>query len=144
MITMVQADSAFDQVRLTASRARWHAHVTVANAAVNITNGGADDIDAGDLIMLTKGQQQPSRAGHQRSSNQQIFFETGDSLDLNQSARARSGRCGAAGSRQSAVAARRPLPAAVLVEHVGDAHPADQLLHGRDDRSRRTRVSSAG
>ena len=79
MITMVQADSAFDQVPLTAFGANG-ASVTVAlpdtvapidigksPRGLNITNGGADDIDAGDLIMLTKGSSQRTRPGHDGS-----------------------------------------------------------------------------
>ena len=98
MITMVEADSAFDQVPLTAFGANG-ASVTVAlpdtvapidvgksPRGLNITNGGADDIDAGDLIMLTKGStsvlvqvtRQPT------ANSQQIFFDTADSLVLNQ------------------------------------------------------------
>jgi len=98
MITMVEADSAFDQVPLTAFGANG-ASITVAlpdlvapidngksPRGLNITNGGADDIDAGDLIMLTKGStsvlvqvtRQPV------ANSQQIFFDTADSLGLNQ------------------------------------------------------------
>ena len=81
MLSMVQADSAFDQVRLTAFAADG-TNVTVTNT-VNITNGGADDIDPGDLIMLTKVSNslllQVTRVVGQR-----IYFETGDSLGLNQ------------------------------------------------------------
>jgi prepilin-type N-terminal cleavage/methylation domain-containing protein len=96
MITMVQADSAFDQVPLTAFGANG-ASVTVAlpdttppidNAksprGVNITDGGADDIDAGDLIMLTKGSASVLVQVTRQPTNQQIFFDTNDSLVLNQ------------------------------------------------------------
>jgi len=98
MITMVAADSAFDQVPLTAFGANG-ASITVAlpdlvapiaigrsPRGLNITDGGADDIDAGDLIMLSKGStsvlvqvtRQPT------ANSQQIFFDTADSLGLNQ------------------------------------------------------------
>jgi prepilin-type N-terminal cleavage/methylation domain-containing protein len=98
MITMVEADSAFDQVPLTAFGANG-ASITVAlpdlvapidvgmsPRGLNITNGGADDIDAGDLIMLTKGSTsvlvQVTR--QPLANSQQIFFDIDDSLVLNQ------------------------------------------------------------
>jgi hypothetical protein len=96
MITMVQADSAFDQVPLTAVGANG-ASITVAlpdlvppiangmsQRGVNITDGGADDIEAGDLIMLTKGSSSVLLQVTRTPTNQQIFFDTGDSLGLNQ------------------------------------------------------------
>ena len=96
MITMVEADSAFDQVALTAYGANG-ASITVAlpdlvppidNAksprGVNITDGGADDIDAGDLIMLTKGSNSVLVQVTRQPTSQQIFFDTNDSLGLNQ------------------------------------------------------------
>ena len=58
MITMLAADSAFDQVRLTSFAAEHRLRTDRVDrnpAQSNITNGGADDIHAGDLIMLTKG-----------------------------------------------------------------------------------------
>ncbi len=55
MMTMLAADSAFDQIRLTSFAARRFQYFRDRNPAVNITNGGADDVEAGDLIMLSKG-----------------------------------------------------------------------------------------
>ncbi len=83
MITMIAADSAFDQVRLT-SFAADGSNVRV-DPAVNITNGGADDIEAGDLIMLSKGSNS-SLVQVTSVNGQQLFFADGDSLNLNQSA----------------------------------------------------------
>jgi prepilin-type N-terminal cleavage/methylation domain-containing protein len=96
MITMVQADSAFDQVPLTAVGANG-ASITVAlpdlvppiangrsQRGVDITDGGADDIAAGDLIMLTKGSSSVLLQVTRTPTNQQIFFDPGDSLGLNQ------------------------------------------------------------
>jgi prepilin-type N-terminal cleavage/methylation domain-containing protein len=81
MITMVEADSAFDQVRLTAFAADGSS-VTV-NPAVNITDGGPDDVRAGDLIMLTKGSSS-SLVQVTNVTGQRLDFAVGDSLNLNQ------------------------------------------------------------
>ena len=83
MITMIAADSAFDQVRLTTFAADG-SNVRV-DPAVNITNGGPDDIEAGDLIMLSKGSNS-SLAQVTSVVGQRLFFADGDSLNLNQSA----------------------------------------------------------
>jgi len=94
MISTVAADSAFDQVRLTAFAANGSS-ITVAlpGAAApnspqgrNITNGGADDIEPGDLIMLTKATSALVQVT--RVVGQQVFFDAGDSLGLNQTAAA--------------------------------------------------------
>lgn len=85
MITTLQADSAFDQVRLTQLPADGLS-MTVT-AAVDIQNGGADDLDPGDLIMLTKGSLS-ALAQVTRTAGQQVFFDAGDSLNLNQTAAA--------------------------------------------------------
>jgi len=85
MITTIAADSAFDQVRLTAFAADG-SNITV-DPAVNITNGGADDIETGDLIMLTKGTNS-ALVQVTRVVGQQLFFDVGDSLRLNQTAAA--------------------------------------------------------
>ena len=96
---MVEADSAFDQVPLTAFAANGLS-VTVAlpppspppaavpvgrsTSGINITNGGVDDIEAGDLIMLTKGNSSSLVQVTSTPTSQQIFFDVGDSLSLNQ------------------------------------------------------------
>jgi prepilin-type N-terminal cleavage/methylation domain-containing protein len=87
MISTVQADSAFDQVPLTAFAADG-TNVTVALPAntprgVNITNGGADDLNPGDLLMLVRGSAS-ALVQITRVVNQQVFFDTGDSLGVNQ------------------------------------------------------------
>jgi prepilin-type N-terminal cleavage/methylation domain-containing protein len=83
MITMIAADSAFDQIRLT-SFAADGSSIRI-DPAVNITNGGADDVEAGDLMMLSKGNNS-SLVQVTRVAGQQLFFEAGDSLNLNQPA----------------------------------------------------------
>ena len=87
MIVTIAGDSAFDSIRLTALAANgtsmtvWNGPTTSGGA--NITNGGADDIHAGDLIVLTRGSvsalvQVTSVAG------QVVNFAAGDTLNLNQ------------------------------------------------------------
>jgi prepilin-type N-terminal cleavage/methylation domain-containing protein len=83
MITTLQVDSAFDQVRLTAFAADG-ASIGV-DPAVNITDLGPDDIHPGDLIVLMKGSlsalMQVSRV-----VGQDVFFDAADSMNLNQQA----------------------------------------------------------
>ena len=87
MLTTVAADTAFDQVPLTAF-ANNGSSITVAlpgaNApqnprGINITNGGADDLNPGDLLMLVKGSAS-ALVQITRIVNQQVFFDAGDSL----------------------------------------------------------------
>lgn len=87
MISTLSADSAFDQVPLTAFAADGSS-VTVALPAnsprgINITNGGADDLNSGDLLMLVRGSSS-ALVQITRVVNQQVFFDVGDSLSLNQ------------------------------------------------------------
>jgi prepilin-type N-terminal cleavage/methylation domain-containing protein len=95
MLTLVEADTAFDQVPITAFAVNG-ASITVAlpgatapnsPRGINITNGGADDLNAGDLIMLVRGSAS-TLVQVSRIVNQQVFFDNGDSLGLNQSAAA--------------------------------------------------------
>lgn len=95
MLTTVAADTAFDQVPLTAF-ANNGLSITVAlpgnNApqnprGINITNGGADDLNPGDLLMLVKGSAS-ALVQITRIVNQQVFFDANDSLGLNQTAAA--------------------------------------------------------
>jgi prepilin-type N-terminal cleavage/methylation domain-containing protein len=83
MITTLQVDSSFDQVRLTAF-AISGTSITV-DPAVNITNLGPDDLHPGDLIVLMKGNlsalMQVSRV-----VGQNVFFDANDSMNLNQQA----------------------------------------------------------
>jgi prepilin-type N-terminal cleavage/methylation domain-containing protein len=90
VITTLAVDSAFDLVDLTAFSPDGSS-VTVALASPqtatrpNITDGGPDDIDPGDLIMLTKGSQS-TLVQVTRVVNQVLYFDPGDSLNLNQAA----------------------------------------------------------
>ncbi len=97
MIVTIAGDSSFDNVRLSCNTApnvqcltalaTAGTSMTVWNApsprGANITNGGADDIHVGDLIMLTRG---ASSALVQVTSvvGQTVNFVAGDSMNLNQ------------------------------------------------------------
>ena len=82
MITIVAADSAFERVRLTAFA--LNGRTATINPAVNITNGGADDVEPGDLLMLSKGRDS-LLVQVTAVNNQVLTFAAGDSLNLNQS-----------------------------------------------------------
>jgi hypothetical protein len=95
MLTLVEADTAFDQVPLNAFAANGGS-ITVAlpgttapnsPRGIDITNGGADDLNLGDLIMLVRGSAS-TLVQITRITNQQVFFDAGDSLGLNQAAAA--------------------------------------------------------
>jgi type II secretory pathway pseudopilin PulG len=95
VITMVLADGAFlstisdYDVNLTGLTATS----MIVDPAVDISNGGADDLHVGDLIMIQKGTSTalvqitgaplPSTTG---TAGQTVTFATGDSLNLNQTA----------------------------------------------------------
>jgi prepilin-type N-terminal cleavage/methylation domain-containing protein len=81
MITTLQVDSSFDQVRLTAFAADG-ASIAV-DPAVNITNLGPDDIHPADLIVLMKGSLS-ALVQVSRVAGQTVFFDAADSLRLNQ------------------------------------------------------------
>jgi prepilin-type N-terminal cleavage/methylation domain-containing protein len=83
MITTLQVDSAFDQVQLTAFAANGDS-ITV-DPAVNITDLGPDDIHPGDLIVLMKGTLS-ALVQVSRVTGQNVFFDAGDSMNLNQQA----------------------------------------------------------
>ncbi len=91
MITTFAADSAFENRQLTAltnnsmavALTRTAPLPAIPNGA-NITDGGADDIDAGDLIMLTRGALSALVQVTSQPTNQTITFAGGDSLNLNQ------------------------------------------------------------
>jgi prepilin-type N-terminal cleavage/methylation domain-containing protein len=92
MITMIGVDSAFDSVRLTGFAA--NSGTVTIEPGVNISdNLGADDLEAGDLLMLVKGS---TSALAQVSSValQVVTFTAGDSLLLNQTAAALDGTVG--------------------------------------------------
>jgi prepilin-type N-terminal cleavage/methylation domain-containing protein len=86
MITTLATDSAFDRIRLTALAADG-SNMTVMTADANFANPGPHVVRTGDLIMLVKGS---SSAFVQVTnvSGQQVFFASGDSLNLNQTAAA--------------------------------------------------------
>jgi prepilin-type N-terminal cleavage/methylation domain-containing protein len=81
MITTIAADSAFDHVRLTALAANGSS-MTV-DPGVDIDDGGPDDLEPGNLIMLTKGSTS-TLLQVSRVVGQQVFFDNPDSLNLNQ------------------------------------------------------------
>jgi prepilin-type N-terminal cleavage/methylation domain-containing protein len=81
MVTTIAADSAFDQIRLTALAADGSS-MTV-DPLVDLDDGTVDDLNPGDLIMLTKGNLSVL-AQVSRVAGQQAFFDPGDSLRLNQ------------------------------------------------------------
>lgn len=79
IITTLAADPSFESVGLSALGTT---SMTVVNT-VDIDDGGADDIRVGDLIMLTKGSA-TTLLFITRLNGQQVFFEAGDPMDLNQ------------------------------------------------------------
>lgn len=79
IVNVLAADPNFENVNLTALDAQ---SMTVATT-VNITDGGADDIRVGDLIMLTKGASS-ALMYVTRVSGQTVFFDPGDPMNLNQ------------------------------------------------------------
>ena len=86
MITMVEADGAFlstisdYDVNLTALD---RTSMTV-DPAVDISNGGADDLHTGDLIMLMKSTSTALVQITRLNGVQTVYFDTNDSLNLNQ------------------------------------------------------------
>lgn len=88
IILTLAADSSFDQVSLTALAANGGGSSMTVDPAVNITDSlGGNDLDPGDLIMLTKGSLS-ALVQVSRVVNQNVFFDPGDSLNLNQTAAA--------------------------------------------------------
>lgn len=81
MITTLQADGSFDQVRLVALPANGVG--MNVDPSVDLDDGTADDLHPGDLIMLTKGSLS-ALAQVTRVNGQHVSFEEGDSLNLNQ------------------------------------------------------------
>jgi prepilin-type N-terminal cleavage/methylation domain-containing protein len=87
--TILAADSSFSNVDLTAL-SNSSATIALPGAGINgynITDGGPDDVLAGQLLMLTKGSLS-TLVQVSRRSGQQIFFDANDSLTLNQTAAA--------------------------------------------------------
>ena len=83
MVWILSADSAFERVRL--ERFSPTGRFMEVNAGVNITDGGADDLQPGDLIMLSKGSASVLLQVTE-ITGQQVKFASGDSLNMNQSA----------------------------------------------------------
>lgn len=83
MVWVVAADSAFERVKL--SRNAPNGRFIEVHSSVNITDGGPDDVHPGDLIMLTKGSASVLLQVTE-VIGQQLKFENGDSMRMNQSA----------------------------------------------------------
>lgn len=84
MVWLVAADSAFERVPL--SRFAPTGRSIEIHSSVNITDGGPDDLHAGDLIMLTKGSASVLLQVTTEPTSQEVRFDTGDSMNMNQSA----------------------------------------------------------
>jgi prepilin-type N-terminal cleavage/methylation domain-containing protein len=84
MMWIVAADSAFERVPL--SRFAPTGRSIEIHSSVNITDGGADDLHAGDLIMLSKGSASVLLQVTEEPTSQEVRFDTGDSMNMNQSA----------------------------------------------------------
>ena len=83
IVWVIAADSAFERVPL--ARFDPNGRFIEVTAAVNITDGGPDDVHPGDLIMLTKGSVSILLQVTE-VTGQQLKFENGDSMRINQSA----------------------------------------------------------
>jgi hypothetical protein len=83
MMWILAADSAFERVPL--KKFSPNGRFIEIDPSVNITDGGADDVHPGDLIMLTKGSAS-CLLQVTIIDGQQLKFENGDSLNINQSA----------------------------------------------------------
>jgi prepilin-type N-terminal cleavage/methylation domain-containing protein len=83
MLWIVGADSAFERVKLT--RFAPTGLTVEIDPAVNITDGGPDDVRPGDLLMFTKGSISVL-VQVTGVSGQELTFDTGDSMNLNQNA----------------------------------------------------------
>jgi type II secretory pathway pseudopilin PulG len=80
MITILAADTSFENVCLTG----LGANSMTVGAAVNISDGGPDDVRVGDLIMLTKGTVSGLMYVTGTDGAQTVFFAAGDPMNLNQ------------------------------------------------------------
>ena len=88
IITVLEADSAFDHRSLTAIAATG-ASMTVSKpqpdgTTADISNGGPDDILPGQLILLTKGSAAALVEVTSVDGDQTAFFAANDALNLNQ------------------------------------------------------------
>ena len=88
MITMLEADSAFDHKNLLALAADGSS-MTVTKpqpdgSTCDISNGGPDDVLPGQLILLTKGSAAALVQVTSVDGDQKAFFAVNDSLNLNQ------------------------------------------------------------
>ena len=80
MITILAVDSSFENVCLT----NLTAGSMTVGAAVNISDGGPDDVRLGDLIMLTKGAFSTLLSVTNTDGAQTVSFGVGDPMNLNQ------------------------------------------------------------
>jgi hypothetical protein len=80
MITTLAVDTSFESVCLTA----LGPNSMLVGAGVNISDGGPDDIQVGDLIMLTKGTLSTLLYVTGTDGAQMVIFAEGDPLNLNQ------------------------------------------------------------
>lgn len=86
IVTVLAGDSSVDHVPLTAINMVGHA-VTIADSGaggIDISDGDADDIRVGDLIMLTKDNASTLLYVTAVDGMQTITFGTGDPMNLNQ------------------------------------------------------------
>jgi prepilin-type N-terminal cleavage/methylation domain-containing protein len=83
MLWIVAADSAFERVPLVKFMPTGRS--IEVHPSVNITDGGPDDLQPGDLIMLTKGSAS-ILLQVTIINGQEIKFDNGDSMNMNQSA----------------------------------------------------------
>jgi type II secretory pathway pseudopilin PulG len=123
MITVLEADSAFDHKSLSALAANGSS-MTVSRpqpdgSTCDISNGGPDDVLPGQLILLTKGSAAALVEVTSVNGDQTAFFATGDSLNLNQPA--------AAAGNITALLATAP-PDVLCTANCQPALPATQYL----------------
>jgi prepilin-type N-terminal cleavage/methylation domain-containing protein len=83
MFWVVAADSAFERVPL--ARMAPTGRSIEIHSSVNITDGGPDDLEPGDLIMLSKGSASVLLQVTE-VNGQEVSFLNGDSMRMNQSA----------------------------------------------------------
>jgi prepilin-type N-terminal cleavage/methylation domain-containing protein len=95
MVTTLAVDSVLDGIPVQSFNVAGHtATVSTpaqATAGKDISVGGADDIDVGDLVMFTKGSLSALAYVTAVDGNQTITFGTGDPMNLNQFAAALNG-----------------------------------------------------
>jgi hypothetical protein len=90
VITVLLADGAFlstiSDYDVNLTKLCTASSSMTVDSSVDISNGGADDLHAGDLIMLMKGSSTALLQITSVDGNQTVTFAANDSLNLNQSA----------------------------------------------------------